>query len=164
MKHSDDLQKDVVGKYVSGISITKLSKETGIPQSTLYGWIKPYSRIQSTAEKTPTMQEYNRLKSHVKKLENMLAILQSVGCTASAPLKDRLETIEALKGQYSVTTLCDALKVAKGTYYNHTIIIFSETRENYLKMHLGEITCVLLLKRYLTTRINYLGQIKSQLL
>ena len=34
-------------------------------------------------------------------------------------LKDKLNELEKLYGQYSVHVLCDALDIPRGTFYNH---------------------------------------------
>ena len=56
---------------------------------------------------------------HCEKLENIIKILKTCGCTADAPLHQRYEIIKELSSGYSITTLCDALNVPKGSYYNH---------------------------------------------
>jgi transposase InsO family protein len=52
-------------------------------------------------------------------LEQMVEILQMSPCTVSAPLHDRYEVIKDLSDTYSITLLCKALMVAKGSYFNH---------------------------------------------
>ena len=41
--------------------------------------------------------------------------------TPSAPLSKRYEVIKSLSDEYTVNILCEALKVAKGSYYNHIL-------------------------------------------
>lgn len=57
----------------------------------------------------------------MEKLEGIIQVLKSVDCTVSAPLQDKLKALEALYGQFSVHTLCDALEVPRGTFYNHML-------------------------------------------
>lgn len=42
-------------------------------------------------------------------------------CLPSAPLQDKLMAVEQLYGQYSVHQLCEALDIARGTFYNHIL-------------------------------------------
>lgn len=63
----------------------------------------------------------------VKKLEDIISILKTVNCTFRAPLKEKLAELELLYGQYDVHTLCEALDVSRGTFYNH---IFRNKRGN----------------------------------
>ena len=56
---------------------------------------------------------------HCEKLENIIQILKICGCTVDAPLIQRYGVIKELSPIYSITTLCDALNIPKGSYYNH---------------------------------------------
>lgn len=47
--------------------------------------------------------------------------MRTVNCTASSPLKEKLDELEKLYGQYDVHTLCEALEVSRGTFYNHIL-------------------------------------------
>ena len=88
-------------------------------------------------KRTYTVKEYDALLRRVAKLENMVAILQTVGCTVHAPLKERLGELELLYGQYDVHTLCEAMNVSRGTFYNHILrnkrsnAWFEKRREEY---------------------------------
>ena len=59
------------------------------------------------------------MKQKLQKLEQKIEILQKVNCTVSAPLQERLQELAKLHGQYSVHALCEALRVSRGTFYNH---------------------------------------------
>lgn len=70
-------------------------------------------------------------------MENIVAVLQTVGCTIHAPLKERLTELELLYGQYDVHTLCETMNVPCGTFYNHILrnkrsnAWFEKRREEY---------------------------------
>ena len=51
----------------------------------------------------------------------IITILKTVNCTVHAPLKEKLTEMELLYGQYDVHTLCEALDVSRGTFYNHIL-------------------------------------------
>ena len=53
--------------------------------------------------------------------------MKTVNCTVHAPLNEKLTELELLYGQYDVHTLCEALEVSRGTFYNH---IFRNKRDN----------------------------------
>ena len=61
------------------------------------------------------------MKRRADKLEEKLKIIKAAGCGLSAPLQHKLTALESLYGQYSVHTLCDALDVSRGTFYNHVL-------------------------------------------
>lgn len=68
---------------------------------------------------TPT--EFDKLFRHVKKLEHKLEIIYSTGLVSEIPLQKKLALLERIyhEGKYSVYELCEALDVARGTFYNH---------------------------------------------
>ena len=63
-----------------------------------------------------TAKEINQMRNRIAKLTNIIAILKTVNCTVSAPLRERLAALETLHGQYDVYTLCEALDVNRGTF------------------------------------------------
>lgn len=67
------------------------------------------------------MREFSESKRKVERMNKIISILQSADCTANSPLQKHLSVIEGFSSEYNVNTLCEALKVAKGTYYNHTL-------------------------------------------
>lgn len=77
------------------------------------------------------------LQRRIEKLENIISILKTVNCTIHAPLKEKLSELELLYGQYDVHTLCEALEVSRGTFYNHILrnkrgdAWFEKRREEY---------------------------------
>ena len=77
------------------------------------------------------------LLRRVTKLENIVSILKMVNCTVHAPLKEKLYELELLYDQYDVHTLCQALDVSRGTFYNHILrnkrgnAWFEKRREEY---------------------------------
>lgn len=75
---------------------------------------------------------------HCEKLENIIKILKTCGCTVDAPLHQRYEIIKELSSVYSITTLCNALNVPKGSYYNH--IFRNKNDDTLVAKRLKELT------------------------
>ena len=71
--------------------------------------------------KEASLKNFRVLEAKVKRLEGIIEILQNVGCRVDDPLDIKLYALEQLYGQYSVHMLCDALKVSRGTFYNHVL-------------------------------------------
>lgn len=71
----------------------------------------------------------------IVRLECLLEIIRVSECSPSAPLKEKLYSLEELSGQYNVHMLCDALNASCGTFYNHILrnkknnTVYSERRE-----------------------------------
>jgi len=117
--YSKQDKEKVIKQHESGVSITSIHNSTGIARSTLYSWInEPRS---DTTDKPLNRGDYNKLKMHCEKLENMIQILKTCGCSVDAPLSQRYEVIKDISSVYSITTLCNALNVPKGSYYNHIL-------------------------------------------
>lgn len=61
------------------------------------------------------------------KLEHEMEISRLSQCIADVPLQKRLSILENLYHQsdntYSVHELCEALNVARGTFYNHRLFL-----------------------------------------
>lgn len=117
--YSKQDKEKIITQYESGVSITSIYNSTGIARSTLHNWINEHNSRKDT--KSLNRGDYNKLKMHCEKLENMIQILKICGCTVEAPLSQRYEVIKELSSVYSITTLCNALNVPKGSYYNHIL-------------------------------------------
>lgn len=112
----------VIHRYEKGESIKALSKELHISQSTLYHWRKECCSIQ-TPNRAYTPAEFDAISRRLQKLEHEMEIIRISGYLAKVPLQDKLAALESLynnpNNPYSVHELCDALSVARGTFYNH---------------------------------------------
>ncbi len=121
---SQEQKQAIVQRYLNGEAVTVIARETQIPRSTLYLWIRE-SRMNPT--KRVQLRDLSRLKMQYERLQRVIQILQTAPCTASAPLKEKLDAIELMSKDYNINILCEAMKVAKGTFYNH---ILRNKREN----------------------------------
>lgn len=121
MAYTNEEKRNIVNRINQGELIRNLCSEHGVSRSTVYRWLSNYDKSASGSggKDIPTVKEYNILQRRVQKLENIIAILKTVDCTTHASLKEKLTELELLYGQYDVHTLCEALKVPRGTFYNH---------------------------------------------
>ena len=116
---SAEEKQALVSRYHAGESVAEICADTGVARSTFYTWIKPYTTATIDSGHVVSQQEFIKMKQRIQKLEQKVEILQKVGCTASAPLQEKLWELSKLYGQYSVHALCEALCVSRGTFYNH---------------------------------------------
>lgn len=121
MNYTDPEKANIVAQRKKGISVNQLSSQYGISVRTIYRWSKLYCEANPGEKRTFTIKEHDMLQRRVSKLENIITILKTVNCTVSAPLKEKLDELEKLYGQYDVHTLCEALEVSRGTFYNHIL-------------------------------------------
>lgn len=117
--YAPDLKARIVLSYLGGKTISELANENKISRSTIYIWIKEAQTEEDTKVNPVNLRAFHDLKIKCYRQETIIEILQSAPCCTSAPLKERLEAIQEMSTTYNVNTLCDALNVAKGTYYNH---------------------------------------------
>ena len=122
MHYADEIKQETIAQYQAGSTITELALKHRIARSTLYSWIKPRSLYQ-----TAVMTQQAKMSAHTRKLESIIEVLQKAGCSPNAPLQDKLHKMELLYGEYSVHVLCEAMKVPRGTFYNH---MFRNKRDN----------------------------------
>lgn len=121
MRRTTEEKRQLVMRYQNGESVAHICAETGIARSTFYSWIKPFQTTVTESGVLVTPQMFDALRRKVEKQKAIIQVLKSVNCTASAPLRDKLEALEPLYGRFSVHTLCDALEVSRGTFYNHIL-------------------------------------------
>lgn len=121
MKYSNEEKLSIVARYQQGERITALSNELAISRSTLYRWLKLFPSDSIGKPLKFSYQEYASLQRKVEKLQNIITILKSADCLVSAPLKERLHALEPFYGKYEVHTICEALDVDRGTFYNHIL-------------------------------------------
>ena len=122
MKFTKEEKMAFVKRYQDGETVFSICNENQIPRSTFYRWIQDYLQTITDTGTVVTPQEFLYMKRRIGKLEDMIQVLKTVSCTASSPLQEKLKAMEPLYGQFSVHTLCDALEVSRGTFYNHIFL------------------------------------------
>lgn len=124
-KYTQETITQCCSDYHSGMNITTISEKFQIPRSTIYTWLKKQAQAPKENELSP--KNIQQFKRKIERLNTIIEILQSVNCTAISPLEQKLYTLEKLYGKYNVHVMCEALQVARGTFYNH---IFRNKRDN----------------------------------
>ena len=119
MRISTEAKQSLVARYRAGESVVEICADSGVPRSTFYTWIKPYTVTTTDSGHAVSQQAFIKMKQKLQKLEQKIEILQRVNCTVLAPLQEKLQELAKLHGQYSVHALCEALCVSRGTFYNH---------------------------------------------
>ena len=110
--YTNEQKDEILKMYWSSESVASISARTGVAKSTLYKWIR---EVPPKKSKPVNMTDFRILNQRCETLEKMVEILQMSPCTVSAPLHDRYEVIKDLSDTYSITLLCKALMVAKGS-------------------------------------------------
>lgn len=117
--YAPDLKTRIILSYLGGETISELASKNKISRSTIYIWLKEAQAKEDEKANSVNLRTFHDLKARCHRLETIIEIQKSAPCCASAPLREKLEAIQEMSGTYNVNILCDALNVAKGTYYNH---------------------------------------------
>lgn len=117
-KYSGEFKQEAIDRYEQGESIKSISAKLHLAQSTIYRWAKELCSIETPVRKY-TPAEFDKLFRHTKKLEHELEIIRCTGLVTEIPLQKKLALLEGIyyEGKYSVYELCEALGVARGTFY-----------------------------------------------
>ena len=121
-KYSDEIKLNVIEQYNEGKAVAMLSKEFGVPKSSIYYWLN-----NDSIEEPTNSPSIKYLQSKIVRLETMIEFLQRVTCSPQAPLREKLYEMEKYHGEYAVHLMCDAMDVARGTFYNH---VFRNKKED----------------------------------
>lgn len=129
-QYSPDFKQEIVLICQNGAPVDDVSQEHGIALSTIYRWLNEHNAGGGINEGS----NYQVLQRKKERLEHIIEIIHLSGIVEEVPLRKRLEILEMLHSQheeYNVHELCEALNVARGTFYNH---IFRRTgRAQYMK-------------------------------
>ena len=121
-EYSTKFKTEVIKRYQNSESILALSQELRIAQSTIYHWRKEFCSIKA-ANRIYTPKEFDALSRRLEKLEHEMEIIKRSGYIADVPLQKKLSVLENIYRQadntYSVHELCEALDIARGTFYNY---------------------------------------------
>ena len=122
-KFTNEEKQKVLERYISkSESPASIIKSVGISKSTFYKWLSDYQQEQAdTKRKGLTLRNFNLLEAKVKRLEGIIEIIKKANVLPNSPLKQKLYAAEKLSMKYSVHMICDALDIARGTYYNHIL-------------------------------------------
>ena len=143
VQHSPKIKSQAIEMRNAGISVTVISKELKIAESTLRNWFLLYSTPQAIAEEQTT-KEVTRLTTECLHLRNSIEIIRQSGFVSEISLQRRLEFALNLYNQnvgYTARELYEALDIAKGTFYyrlNHSTEVSEKERAKYalmLKVH-----------------------------
>ena len=122
MKQYESKEKQaIIARYLNGEAIASIVSDSGVPRSTIYTWIKQFKDENAQTKKQISLRYVHDLERKVTRLEGIIEIIHKARCFESDPLDIKLAALESLYGQYNVHMLCDALKVPRGTFYNHIL-------------------------------------------
>ncbi|MBJ8032015.1 IS3 family transposase [Bacillus cereus group sp. N21] len=118
-KFNEEFKKMVVELYHSGQPVKQLSSEYGVSEVTVYKWIKIYSPITSVDEDELTLEDLKRMKKEMLRLKEENEIFKKGYGHIREKIKDTElhQFIDCQKETHSVHIMCQALGIARSSYY-----------------------------------------------
>ncbi len=118
-KYTQKQKEKVIERYRCGDKGSDISKSTGIPKTTIYGWIRAYENNKPKHNKKVDFKMYHELETKYLRQKKIIDVLHNSPCIVNAPLDEKIATIDKMVSEkYTFNLLCEALCVPKGTYYN----------------------------------------------
>ena len=118
-KYSNKTKEQALKKYNCGKQISVIAEEMRISRTTIYRWIKMYENNVSKRNQKVDMKTFHELERKYLRQKKIIHILQTSPCLVNSPLDIKIETIDKMVSkEFTINTLCEALCVPKGTYYN----------------------------------------------
>ena len=103
---SNETKQIIINQFNNGISVASLTETTGIPRSTIYGWLKASHNNSSSKKKPVNKKRILDLESSVTRLTTLVEILQRVFEVERIPTNLRLEEMEKIYLFQSSTDRC----------------------------------------------------------
>lgn len=114
-------KKKIVKEYLNGTSVQQLSTQYGVCRSSIYNWIKLYETRKTggvpDVNVPKNQRDYLRLQDKYNRAKRINEILYKTNCSLDSPTAIRVAEIKRLSSEYSLSILCEALKVSKSSYY-----------------------------------------------
>lgn len=78
MRISIEEKHSLVARYQAGESVSDICADSGVPKSTFYTWIKPYTVTMTDSGHAVSQQAFIKMKQKLQKLEKKIEILNKV--------------------------------------------------------------------------------------
>lgn len=132
-QYKEEFKKQAVAYYEECHSLCMVAEKYQVAASTVNRWVNENKNLGDTEEPF-TLSEFRALKRKYERTVHLLEIIRLTGFLDEVDLQKKLCTLARLHEQtelYSVRELCEALDVARGTFYNH--IFRKADRSKYLQ-------------------------------
>ena len=139
MSYPEETKKALVKEYEQGKTVAIISKGSGIPENSIYRWIREFRTI-NTPNTSFTPSEHNKLRLHSSKMEHKLEIIRLSGCISIYPLKKRLniaETTQEDKFHATYENAMEAIKALRDKFGGSSL--FGNEKDDSFKSSIGQI-------------------------
>lgn len=119
-KFTEETKKEIIKRYRRGVKVSQLCEDYGVPQSTLYKWLNESTTYIRRYSRLPiSNHQIYQMERKIETLQTENDIFKKSGCGIKSSIKEKIEAIERLKGEFSVNAICKTLNILRSTYYHH---------------------------------------------
>ena len=120
--------KKILNEYEQIKSTKPILEKYHIVKSTLFNWRRELRKRQSGHYTINSYSAYdiNKMKRRLKMFRENNDIFSQSGCSINSSTEEKINAVKKLLGKYTVTKICNVLKLAKSTYYRR---VASENKE-----------------------------------
>lgn len=101
-RYTTSFKREVVKFYLNNHMVKEVKSEFNIAESTLFEWRKEYLSCNFYKCSQDRLNEYKQ-RTHQKKLEQMLKVLQISGCDISSSTDENIRVVEKLSNKFLFT-------------------------------------------------------------
>ena len=139
VKHTPETKAKAIAMRREGKTISTISKELRVAESTLYHWLKTYTSPQSIDNEL-VIKEVEKLTAECQHLQGMIDIIRQSGYIKEISLQRRLTfalDLHTKSNNFTARQLYEALEITKGTFYyrlKHSSDISAKEQNKYALM------------------------------
>ena len=98
-RYTKEFKNEIIQRFLKRETVINISYETKIPRTTLYRWISDYQK-ENRFPKKFINNTIDELQNRIEKLETLLKIINEVGVSPQAPLKEKLNAMAPFYQKY----------------------------------------------------------------
>lgn len=139
VKHAPETKAKAIAMRREGKTISTISKELHVAESTLYHWLKTYTSPQSIDNEL-VIKKVENLTAECHHLQGMIDIIRQSGYIKEISLQRRLAfalDLHTKSNSFTARQLYEALEITKGTFYyrlKHSSDISAKEQDKYALM------------------------------
>lgn len=118
IRYTTEFKLKVIKYYLDNHSVKKTLSEFGIAESTLFDWKKLYDNNCLGQSLDIGYKTLSHMQSHLAKMERIIEIQEILKLPFGASVSEKVKAIDSLEGKYPKKSLCAAVGIPVGTYYN----------------------------------------------
>nr|WP_244244599.1 IS3 family transposase [Marinilactibacillus kalidii] len=118
--YTEEFKKQIVDLHKAGKSRKEIIEEYDLTVSAFDKWVRQHNQTGSFKEKDNLTPEQKELKE-LRKANTQLQMENDIFKASGADIRAKVEVIKRNKHNYSISAMCRALEISRGSYYYEVI-------------------------------------------